>query len=204
LVLFVGGTVAGLGDNLGDLRTWLGRLGLWGPFAFMRVYALGVIIAVPASLLTIMGGLLFGWAHAILYVAVGATVGAAVSFLIARYVARDAVAHHLERSERFEQPDKLTATQGPMIVALLRIVPISPFFLMNYGLGLTRVRFSTYVLWSLVGMMPTTIVYAVGADAITRGLLERRVPISTLAVLLAVIMGLIVVAARASKRLSTL
>ena len=77
-------------------------------------------------------------------------------------VARDAVANWLSRSEKFQRLDKLTAEHGAIMVALTRLVPIFPFNLLNYGFGLTRVPFWTYVFWSWLCMLPATVVATCG------------------------------------------
>jgi uncharacterized membrane protein YdjX (TVP38/TMEM64 family) len=66
----------------------------------------------------------------------------------------------------------MTERHGAIIVAITRLVPIFPFNLLNYGFGLTRVRFGTYLLWSFLCMLPGIALYVVGADALTRGLAE--------------------------------
>ncbi len=201
LALFVIGSLVGLGDHLGAARRWIHSLGIWGPFAFIGLYALAVIVAVPASALAMTGGFLFGWTHAVAYVSVGAMVGASASFLLARYVVRDAVQHHIDGSGLFNQLNQLTATQGPMVVGLLRLVPIFPFFLMNYGLGLTRVRFSTYLFWSWLGMLPTTVLWALGGDSVTHGLVEGQAPLGQLVALAVLLVALAVVVTRTTRRL---
>ena len=92
------------------------------------------------------------------------------------------------------QLDALTERHGAIIVAITRLVPIFPFNLLNYGFGLTRVPFWTYLFWSWLCMIPGTVLYVVGADAFTRGLAEGRVSwalIGALAVALLVLVLLV-------------
>jgi uncharacterized membrane protein YdjX (TVP38/TMEM64 family) len=70
----------------------------------------------------------------------------------------------------------MTEQQGAAIVAITRLVPLFPFNLLNYGFGLTKVRFSTYVLWSWMCMLPGTVIYVVGTDAFITTLREGRIP----------------------------
>jgi uncharacterized membrane protein YdjX (TVP38/TMEM64 family) len=130
----------------------------------------------PGSALTVAAGALFGSLPGILIVSLAATLGASLAFLIARYFARESVARWLSRNDKFRRLDETTKRHGAIIVALTRLVPIFPFNLLNYGFGLTRVSFRTYVFWSWLCMLPGTVLYVVGADAFTKGLSHGRIP----------------------------
>ncbi|MFP8879169.1 MAG: TVP38/TMEM64 family protein [Myxococcota bacterium] len=113
---------------------------------------------VPASLLTLGAGAIFGVVWGVIYVFVAATIGAGLSFLVARYVARAAVEKRLATNEKIIAVDRAVAAEGRKIVFLLRLVPIIPFNALNYGLGLTRVSFADYLVGS-IGMIPATLMY---------------------------------------------
>lgn len=189
LILLVLAKVFGIGERLSDLRDWIQRLGSLGPVVFVFLYAAAVVAAIPGSALTVAAGALFGSVLGIILVINAATLGASVAFLIARYFARDAIARRLSANEKFQKLDRLTEDHGAIIVALTRLVPLFPFNLLNYGFGLTRVPFWTYVGWSWLCMLPGTILYVVGADAFTKGLAEGRVPSALVGTL--VVVGLI-------------
>lgn len=165
-----------VGDQVVRLRGWIDGLGPLGPLAFALIYVLAVVAVVPASAMTVLAGALFGSVTGVILVSVSSTVGASLSFLISRHFARDAAARWLEHNATFKRIDRLTAERGAIVVALTRLVPLFPFNLLNYGFGLTRVRFWTYVLWSWLCMLPATVLYVAGADAVTRALTEGRVP----------------------------
>jgi uncharacterized membrane protein YdjX (TVP38/TMEM64 family) len=164
----VGGVIAALGvflflgRRLGSyvpvFATWVNELGAWGPVAFIAGYAVSVVLLVPAVLLTLAGGAVFGLVRGTVYVFVAAVVGSIAAFLIARYVARDMVEKRLGANPRVAAIDRAVAAQGLRIVFLLRLSPVFPFVLLNYALGLTRVRLSDYALASF-GMIPGTILY---------------------------------------------
>ena len=82
----------------------------------------------------------------------------------------------LSKSDKFQKLDQLTEEHGAIIVALTRLVPIFPFNLLNYGFGLTKVPFWTYVFWTWLCTLPGTILYVVGADAVTKALMQGRIP----------------------------
>jgi uncharacterized membrane protein YdjX (TVP38/TMEM64 family) len=176
VALLVLAKVFGIGERLGELRNWIQELGPWGPLVFLLLYAAAVVAAVPGSALTVAAGALFGSVLGVIVVIHAATLGASLAFLIARYVARDTIARRLSSNATFQRLDRLTEEHGAVIVALTRLVPLFPFNLLNYGFGLTRVPFRTYVLWSYLCMLPGTILYVVGADAFTEGLAQGRVP----------------------------
>jgi uncharacterized membrane protein YdjX (TVP38/TMEM64 family) len=163
-------------QDLGALREWIDSLGPWGLVAFVVLYVLAVVVALPGSALTVVAGALFGSGLGIAVVSVAATVGASLSFLVSRYIAREAIASWLSGKETFRRLDRMTEDHGAVIVALTRLVPIFPFNLLNYGFGLTRVRFWTYVFWSWLCMLPGTVLYVVGADALTEAISQGHVP----------------------------
>ncbi|MFN7943106.1 MAG: VTT domain-containing protein [Thermoanaerobaculia bacterium] len=202
VALAVAAPVLGLGQRLAELRGWIEGLGPWGPLVFALVYAVATVAAVPASLLTIAAGAMFGSVLGVATVALGATLGAAAAFAIARWLARDAIAGWLAKSDKFAKLDAMTERHGAIIVAITRLLPIFPFNLLNYGFGLTRVRFGTYVLWSFLCMLPGTALYVVGADAVARGLAEGQVPWGLVGALAAVVVVLVFVIRRARRTLA--
>jgi uncharacterized membrane protein YdjX (TVP38/TMEM64 family) len=192
----------GLGERLAALRGTIEGLGPWGPVAFAALYAVATVAAVPASLLTVAAGAMFGSLVGVVTVLAGATAGAAGAFAISRWLAREAVAAWLAKSEKFAKLDALTERHGAVIVAITRLVPLFPFNLLNYGFGLTKVRFGTYLLWSFLCMIPGTALYVVGADVVARGLAEGRVPWGLVAALGAVLVVLVVLVRRARRVLA--
>ena len=200
-VLVAGARVLGLGERLGELKSWIAQQGMWGPFIFVGVYALATVFAIPGSALTIAAGALFGSGIGVVTVIFGATFGASLCFLIARFMAHDAVAARLAKDEKFMRLDKLTEQNGAIIVAITRLVPIFPFNLLNYGFGLTGVPFRTYVGWSFLCMLPGTILYVVGTDAVTTAIEEGQIPWVLIAVVVLTIVLLAAVVKQARKKL---
>ncbi len=146
------------GQYVPALAEWVDGLGVWGPFAFILVYAVAVVAFVPGALLTLAGGAIFDLFWGTIYVFIAAVIGSSGGFLMARYVARGAVESRLGRNERFARLDRAIGEQGLKIVFLLRLSPAFPFSFMNYALGLTRVPFRDYLIAS-VGMLPGTVLY---------------------------------------------
>lgn len=147
-----------LGAAIPAFQAKVQSLGVWGPVAFIVGYALAVVAFVPGSALTLAAGAIFGLTHGVLYVFIAAVLGSSLAFLVARYGARRAIEKKLEGNQRFAAIDKAIGSDGRKIVFLLRLSPVFPFSLLNYALGLTKVRFLDYLIAS-VGMLPGTILY---------------------------------------------
>ena len=198
VVLFFVVNVYGFGGNIEEIHHWIQSLGIWGPIAFFLIYIGAVIATIPGTIFGIIAGTLFGSVEGVIIISISSTVGASITFLIARYFARDSVAHWLSKNKTMKRLDELTQSQGIMIVGLTRLIPLFPFTLLNYGFGLTKVSFKTYVFWSWLGMLPGTIIVVVGTDALTQGLTQGRVPWELIGVLLitSLILGLMIWYAR--------
>ena len=154
-----------VGGYIPQFAEWVDGLGVWGPVVFAVGYAVATVGFIPGSLLTLAAGAIFGLAKGTVTVFFGATVGSALAFLVARYLARNAVERRIAGHQRFAAIDRAVAKEGLKIVTLLRLAPIFPFNLMNYALGLTKVTFRDYVLAS-VGMIPGTFLYVYYGKAI--------------------------------------
>jgi uncharacterized membrane protein YdjX (TVP38/TMEM64 family) len=198
VILFLVMNLYGLGENLKEVQHWVKSVGIWGPLAFFLIYIGAVVATIPGTFFGIIAGALFGSLLGVIIISISSTVGASLTFLIARYFARDAVAHWLSKNRIMKRLDELTEQQGIMIVGLTRLIPLFPFTLLNYGFGLTKVSFKTYVFWSWLGMLPGTIIVVVGTDALTQGLTQGRIPWELIAVVLitTVILGLMILYAR--------
>ncbi|MGH0037492.1 MAG: TVP38/TMEM64 family protein [Myxococcota bacterium] len=149
---------------------WVDSLGALGVAIFGVGYAAAVVAFVPASLLTLAAGALFGVPLGTAVVFVSASAGACAAFAVARYAARGLVERRVESNARFAAIDRAVASEGLKITTLLRLSPVFPFNLLNYALGLTRVRFGHYAL-ACLGMLPGTFLYvylgAVAGDLAT-------------------------------------
>jgi uncharacterized membrane protein YdjX (TVP38/TMEM64 family) len=137
-----------------DLAAQAGHL---APLLFVAGYVLATVLFLPGSVLTVAGGALFGPVAGTLYSLTGATLGATLAFLVARYVASDWVARRTGgRLAAFMQG---VAAEGWRFVAFVRLVPLLPFNALNYALGLTRIPLGQYVLASYLAMLPGAAAY---------------------------------------------
>jgi len=157
LLIWLGGRWAGprmLGVIV-DVRQW----GLVAPVAFMLLYALSVVALVPASVLTMAGGAVFGLMRGVAFSFGGALLGSTVAFLLGRYVARRVIERKLATMPRFAAIDRAVSAQGRRIVFLLRLSPIVPFNFLNYALGVTSISIKDFAIAS-AGMLPGAVMYA--------------------------------------------
>jgi uncharacterized membrane protein YdjX (TVP38/TMEM64 family) len=132
-------------------------LGIWAPIAFVLIYATATVLFFSGAILSLLGGALFGPVWGAAWNLAGATLGAAIAFLLARTVAGEWAARRIGgRLQRLI--DGVTA-EGWRFVALMRLVPLVPFNLLNYALGLTGISLSAYIATSAVCMLPGAIAY---------------------------------------------
>ncbi len=139
------------------LEAWIKDTGALGPVVFMLVYVIGTVLFLPGSVLTLAGGALFGPVAGTFYNLTGAALGAALAFIIARYLASDWVAR--KAGGRMKQLLDGVDAEGWKFVAFVRLVPLFPFNLLNYALGLTRIRLLHYILASYLFMLPGALAY---------------------------------------------
>ena len=141
-----------------ELREWIVSLGLLGVVAFMLIYVLFTVVLGPASALTLMAGLVYGaWGFPL--VVLSATMGAAVAFLIGRYLAYERVHRWLQNKPRMLALNAAVSEQGWRVVVLLRLSPILPYGLQNYLFSVTHIEFLPFVLATIAGIMPATALY---------------------------------------------
>ena len=143
--------------NPAELQQKIQTLGPWAPLAFIALFALATVLFLPGAIFGLIGGALFGLGWGSAWNLAGATLGATLAFLTARYVASDWVARRA--GGRLKGLIEGVEDEGWRFVALVRLVPLFPFNLLNYALGLTRIRLSHYVVASAVAMIPGTVAY---------------------------------------------
>jgi uncharacterized membrane protein YdjX (TVP38/TMEM64 family)/rhodanese-related sulfurtransferase len=141
-----------------SLDYWLTSLGLWAPVVHVVLFAAGTIVFLPGTLFALAGGALFGPVWGAILNLLGATIGASLAFLIARYLVGDWVAR--KSGGQLKRLVDGVEKEGWRFVAFVRLVPLFPFNLTNYALGLTRIGFLPYVITSFICMAPGAIAFS--------------------------------------------
>ncbi|XP_068659052.1 uncharacterized protein [Aristolochia californica] len=143
---------------LKDFLLWIKQnLGPWGPLVLAVAYIPLTVLAVPASILTLGGGYLFGLPIGFVADSIGATIGATAAFLLGRTIGRSFVVSKLKDYPQFQAVAIAIQRSGFKIVFLLRLVPLLPFNMLNYLLSVTPVGIGEYMMASWLGMMPITL-----------------------------------------------
>jgi uncharacterized membrane protein YdjX (TVP38/TMEM64 family) len=148
-----------IADYIMAMLKWTQGLGIWGPVVVALFYIFSCVFFIPGSIVTMGAGFLFGTLVGTITVSIGSTLGAAVAFLVGRFLMRDTIERKVEGNPKFAAIDRAVGEQGFKIVLLSRLSPVLPFVLLNYAYGLTKVTFWRYVLASWIGMFPGTVMY---------------------------------------------
>lgn len=156
-------------EYLQQMLAALQSFGLWGLAILAASYVIACVLFIPGSILTIGAGFLaavlypeqalFALAVGTVAVSAGSVAGACAAFVLGRTLARDWVADKVSGNPRFRALDEAIGKSGLKMVFLVRLSPAFPFNMLNYMMGLTKVRFRDYLLGSWTGMLPGTILY---------------------------------------------
>lgn len=152
---------------IGHIVDWIRDAGGLGMAAFSVVYVTATLLLLPALALTAGAGLAYGPVVGRLLVSPVSVIAATLAFLVGRTVGWRWVATRVEANPRFAAVDAAVGRNGLRIVMLLRLSPVFPFSLLNYGLGLTKVRLRDFVLGSFIGMLPGTVLYVYLGSLVT-------------------------------------
>ena len=155
------------------LRALFARFGVVAPLAYIAFFTVAPALMLPGLPISIAGATVFGPVWGVVYTIIGATLGACVAFLIARYAARDWVERRLVGS-RWNKLDSETAKNGWKAVAFTRLIPLFPFNLLNFAFGLTKIPFLQYAVATFIFMLPGTIAFITFSSSLL-GLLKGKV-----------------------------
>ncbi len=161
--------------NVAALENFLGAVGPWGILIFFIIYVLATILFAPGTVLALAGGVLFGPYLGTAVNLLAATTGATLAFLIARYLAADWISGWIERKAGrwLTKIFKGIEDEGWRFVVFVRLVPLFPFNVLNYALGLTRLNLFHYIAASFVCMLPGAAAYTclgyAGREAVAGG-----------------------------------
>jgi uncharacterized membrane protein YdjX (TVP38/TMEM64 family) len=149
---------------LPGFAAWVHTLGVWAPIVYVGAYVAAVVLMLPAFLVIMAGGAVFGVVKGSILALTGAVLGGTSAFLIGRYFARSLVERRVAANPTLSAIDRVIGEDGLKLVFLLRLSPAVPFVLSNYALGVTRVRLRDYVIGTF-GLAPIVITYAAYGSA---------------------------------------
>jgi uncharacterized membrane protein YdjX (TVP38/TMEM64 family)/rhodanese-related sulfurtransferase len=174
--------------NAATIDAWLASLGAWAPAGYVMLFALATVAFAPGTIFAVAGGALFGPLWGSLWNLTGATLGATLAFLLARYLAGDWVGR--KGGALLKRLIDGVNAEGWRFVAFVRLVPLFPFNLSNYALGLTRIPLHHYFLATVVCMIPGAVAYTwlgyAGREALSGETEAVRYGLLALAVLAAI------------------
>lgn len=155
-----------IAEWLASFQIYVQDLGPVGYVLYAIAYAVCVVLFVPASVLTLGAGAIYGLTTGVLVVLAGASLGATLAFLLARTLLRSRVEKMTEGNAKFGALDRAISKEGAKIVLLVRLAPVFPFTYISYAFGLTGIGTGGYVIATVVGMIPGTFAYVyLGAAA---------------------------------------
>jgi uncharacterized membrane protein YdjX (TVP38/TMEM64 family) len=151
------------------IRSMILSLGTWGPVLFVTIYALrGVIPIIPAGVLSLAAGLAYGPLWGAVALLAGANLGSCLAFLVARYLGRGFLERFgLLKSGKIRSVDEMSETAGFRLILFVRLIPLFQYDAVNFGAGLSKMRFRDYVLGTLIGMAPAGIIAAQLGSSLT-------------------------------------
>lgn len=176
LGLFAAAQSIDLATYVDELRAWVKDLGVAAPIVFIGGYALATLLGVPGTPLTILAALLFGLVGGFVTIVIATTLASTLGFLISRYVARDALQTFLEGHTVYERLQSVVSDNQWFSIPFVRVMPVFPYALVNYALGLSRVSFGRYILASELVMIPMNALWVFSAGAVYRTVVRGEVP----------------------------
>jgi Uncharacterized conserved protein len=171
----------------------------WAPLVLIVTYAVGCVFAIPASIFVIVSGALWGWKLGGLYATAGGLLGAIASYFVGRFLG-EGLLHRFGRAGQMVM--KQAKNAGFQSMLIVRLIPGPPFAVWNYGAGVAGVPFRDYVLATAIGILPSHMIFAYSADAIFSGTMTEGEAIRRLAIVGALLIGMVVLTSALKKRVT--
>ncbi len=183
--------------HINDLITWL--RGLWyGPLVLIAIYAAGCVFALPASIFVIAAGVIWGWKLGGLYAIIGGFLGAIAAYYVGGFLGEGLLDKFgsVGRGVR-----KQVESSGFMSMLIVRLIPGPPFAVWNYAAGVAKMRFRDYALATLIGIIPSHLVFTYCADSLVNGTMTQGDALKRLAIVCALLLALILIPLYIKKRM---
>ena len=167
-LLFVILKILNLDIDSKDIQTYVNSFGKLAPIIYIIIFALVPLTLFPDSIIAIAGGLIFGLVKGYIYTAIGAILGATLSFYISRKLGRNFVKKLTK--EKLDNVEEMINSNGFFIIFMLRLIPLFPFDIISYGAGLTSVKYKDFILATFLGTIPGILVFTnLGAQSVNMG-----------------------------------
>ncbi|MFC7322076.1 TVP38/TMEM64 family protein [Halobacillus campisalis] len=150
-----------------EIRSYILSFGLLGPLIFMGLYTIGPIVAFPTSILSLAAAFAYGLWPGMLYIVIGATGAAVVGYIMGRFFGDSVV--KFQDSKWAGPLYKRMSENGFIYVLILRLIPIVGFDILSYGAGIARVKLRSFVLATVIGMLPGTLAYSLVGTSLASG-----------------------------------
>lgn len=162
------------GDQyISRLSSYVAEQGRAGILIFIAINAFATMVFVPQSVFSVMAGVLFGWKFGTAWASLAMTMGAIGAFLIARYGVKDWLRERFRDNRVYRKMQALSLAHPLHVISLSRLIPVIPFPLASYLLGVTEVRSLPYALLTWLCMLPETLFLASGGHLLNAGLSGR-------------------------------
>lgn len=148
--------------SLETIRDWVSESGIYAPFIYILLFSILPIFFFPVPILAFGGGVLFGLVDGTIYTVIGATINSTIMFYMTKFLGKEFLQDFLKkRVSSMVRGKLLTKNQGILstFFFLFRLIPLVSYNLINYLSGLTEIKFSNYILTTIIGIIPGTIVF---------------------------------------------
>ena len=173
--------------------------GVWyAPFVLIVVYAISCVFAIPASFFILSAGAIWGWKLGGTYAMIGGVLGAIASFLVGRFVGEGMLAKFGKLGKTVE---KNVEHAGFKSLLILRLIPLFPFAVLNYGSGVARVALFDFIFATTLGLAPSNYVFAYSADALFNGTMTEGDALKRLFLVAALVLTVVLVPMILKKRM---
>lgn len=146
-----------LQDHVHDFLLWIDSAGVYGHLLYIVTVIAVVVFLIPGVFITMGAGFIFGVVVGSIYIVVGTTLGAAISFILARYIFKDRVTKFYESHKKAKFINEYFSADGWKIILCTRLIPFFPFKASNYLFGLTKFKLSSFLSGTFLGIWPITI-----------------------------------------------
>lgn len=181
-LLFIILKLLNLNIDAKDIQNYVSSFGKLAPIIYIIIFALVPLTLFPDSIIAIAGGLIFGIVRGYIYTAIGAILGATLSFYISRKLGRNFVKKLTK--ERLDNVEEMINSNGFFIIFMLRLIPLFPFDIISYGAGLTSVKYKDFIMATFLGTIPGILVFTnIGAQSVNMGSTSFYISIGALVLL---------------------